>query len=150
MTDDEAVAVMTSFTPSTPSVNFSGITTVTFRSPSASVWPTRTPVTTYFRQPDGLFCVAVDALCGPQVTMDGIRLVGRVPSELNDGIFEYAASQGLEAGFLPSGDYGVEEFGFMTKVQRAGDVLLTRPVFAIRWANTFIDSFPAGEVTPAY
>jgi hypothetical protein len=82
--------------------------------------------------------------------MDGIRLVGRVPSELNDGIFEYAASQGLEAGFLPSGDYGVEEFGFMTKVQRAGDVLLTRPVFAIRWANTLFDSFPAGEVTPAY
>jgi hypothetical protein len=118
MTDDEAVAVMASFTPSTPSVNFSGITTVTFRSPSASVWPTRTPVTTYFRQPDSLFCVAVDALCGPQVTTDGIRLVGRVPSELNDGIFEYAASQGLEAGFLPSGDYGVEEFGFMTKVGR--------------------------------
>lgn len=37
----------------------------------------RGDVTAYYVGPVGLACIAVDALTGPQVTVDGIRLVGR-------------------------------------------------------------------------
>lgn len=40
-------------------------------------------VVAYFVESIGLTCVAVEARTGPQVTVDGIRLIGRRPSELS-------------------------------------------------------------------
>ena len=93
-------------------------------------------VTTYYGESETLSCVAVDALHGPQVTMDGIRLVGRVPSELEQQFADYAASDGVTVRYGQHGDPGAEELGLVLRAQRAGDVLLTRPVFvAWEWAD---------------
>ncbi|MGW2491772.1 hypothetical protein ACWCV9_31755 [Streptomyces sp. NPDC001606] len=44
--------------------------------------PSPSAVTAYVSQAVGLFCIAVDAVYGPQVAYDGIPLVGRDLSEL--------------------------------------------------------------------
>ncbi|MGR6999855.1 hypothetical protein ACU686_20100 [Yinghuangia aomiensis] len=44
----------------------------------------RADVVAYYVGPMGLTCIAIDALTGPQVTLEGIRLVGRPPSEVSD------------------------------------------------------------------
>jgi len=46
------------------------------------VTPSPSAVTAYVSQAVGLFCVAVDAVHGPQVVHDGLALVGRDLSEL--------------------------------------------------------------------
>lgn len=106
-----------------------------------------TAITLYFRNPGGLACVAVDALCGPQVTLDGIRLVGRVPSELMDEFFDHLTGQGLTCLISVEGDAASDELGVMIRAQRAGDILLTRPFFAQPegWANTVHDCVPTPE-----
>jgi hypothetical protein len=63
--------------------------------------------------------VAVDALAGPQVTPDGTA---------------HAA------------DPGSADLGLIMRAQRAGDVVLTRPLFLIRkWAENGWDCIPASE-----
>jgi hypothetical protein len=92
-------------------------------------------VTAYYGESETLSCVAVDALHGPQVTMDGIRLTGCVPSELARQFGEYAASHGVRVAYSQHGDPAADEFGLVLRAQRAGDILLTRPVFVAReWA----------------
>ena len=51
-------------------------------------------VTAYCRKSGDLAAVAVDALCDPQVSLDGLRLVGRVPSELAEQLREYSQDHG--------------------------------------------------------
>jgi hypothetical protein len=92
-------------------------------------------VTTYYNESETLSCVAVDALHGPQVTMDGLRLTGRVPSELGQQFEDYVTSHGMGLVISQQADPGSEEIGLVLRVQRAADVLLTRPVFVARqWA----------------
>ena len=93
-------------------------------------------VTAYYGDQERLMCVAVDALSGPQVTLDGTSLVGRPPSEVMDGLLRYAESRRLDHRFSQEGDVALEEAGLVMRAQRAGDVLLTRPVFVAReWAE---------------
>lgn len=93
-------------------------------------------VTTYFDGVVGLACVVVHALAGPQVTLDGMPLVAQVPSVLEDQFLEYATAQDKEALMSQHGDPGLEELGLVIRSQRAGDVVLTRPVFvAQEWAE---------------
>ncbi len=75
--------------------------------------------------------VSVDALRGPQVLADEMALVGRVPSELEQWLFERADSREpySELFYLPSAEAGSLTLGVVLCVQRAGDRLLTRPVF---------------------
>jgi hypothetical protein len=81
---------------------------------------------------EGLYCVAISALRGPQVTLDGEPLVGRVPSEL-DPWFEVQVKEfGRELFFTAEGNYAFEDLGLIMRVQRAGDVVLTRPIFLVR------------------
>ncbi|MBF6341814.1 hypothetical protein IU450_38935 [Nocardia abscessus] len=80
--------------------------------------------------------------------MDGLRLVGRVPSELTDQWFEYAAEHGVDLTMSGDGDAASDELGFTVLAQRVGDILLTRPFFVIperSWANTVYDSLPGDE-----
>jgi hypothetical protein len=105
-------------------------------------------VTVYYNTEGMLASVAVEARCGPQVWMDGLRLVGRVPSKLTDQWFEYAGERGLDLTLSGDGDAASDELGFTVLAQRVGDILLTRPFFAIperSRANTIYDSLPEDE-----
>ncbi|WP_331765747.1 hypothetical protein [Embleya sp. NBC_00896] len=92
----------------------------------------------------GLTCVAVSARSGPQVAMDGIRLIGRKPSELAVELVAHLEKLGLEVQFMPSGDVGSSDLGFIPDTQRAGDTLVTCALFGKpnAWANTVWDSIP--------
>ncbi|MEU4572195.1 MULTISPECIES: hypothetical protein [Nonomuraea] len=107
----------------------------------------RVDIEGYYVGPMGLTCVTVDALSGPQVSFDGIRLVGRPPSELSAELSTYLEKTGREVRITPDGDIGSEELGVYPRPQRAGDVLLTRLVFGRPndWANTMYDCIPADE-----
>ncbi|MPY41456.1 hypothetical protein FNH04_16510 [Streptomyces phyllanthi] len=75
--------------------------------------------------------------------MDGLRLVGQVPSRLADLFIEYVVSRGLrdDVYFSQEGDPGADELGVVLRAQRAGDILLTRPVFVAReWADHVYDA----------
>ena len=93
-----------------------------FRAAAAPGWSTA--VTVYYRIPDLLTCVAVDALCGPQVQLDSPGLVGQVPSELTEQVFDYVTERGMRPALSVEGDAASDELGFMLRAQRAGDVLV--------------------------
>ncbi|MEU7044233.1 hypothetical protein AB0A77_24690 [Streptomyces varsoviensis] len=114
--------------------------------------PYQTDVSAYSVEGIGLTCVVVDGLSGPQVTFDGMRLIGRVPSQLIDELGEYLRERDMGFTFTPHGDIANQELGFMPSVQRAGDILVTRAVFARpddRVVHTMDDIIP-GEVWGHY
>ncbi|MEV0254668.1 hypothetical protein AB0H82_10445 [Streptomyces sp. NPDC050732] len=75
--------------------------------------------------------ISVDALKGPQVYADGVALVGRTPSELEQWIVDRAGIREpfSELFYADLGAPGSRSLGVVLGVQRAGDRLLTRPVF---------------------
>ncbi|MFE4696874.1 hypothetical protein ACFRIC_07240 [Streptomyces sp. NPDC056738] len=79
----------------------------------------------------GLRGVSIDARRGPQVHADETALVGQVPSELERWLFDRADSREpfTELFYLPGAEPGSLTLGVAFCVQRAGDRLLTRPVF---------------------
>lgn len=85
----------------------------------------------YFAADESLCGVSVDALRGPQVLADETALVGKVPSELEQWLFDRAESRETrtELFYLPGAEAGSLTLGVVLCVQRAGDRLLTRPVF---------------------
>ncbi|WP_234341722.1 hypothetical protein [Streptomyces sp. NRRL S-646] len=102
----------------------------------------------YSRKSGDLAAVAVDALCGPQVCIDGLRLVGRVPSELAEQLHGYGENHGMVPTVSVEGDAISEELGLLIRAQRAGDFLLTRAFFVANfqdWAHTVHDCVPTGE-----
>jgi hypothetical protein len=105
----------------------------------------RIAVNAYFGATEGLVCVVSDALCGPQVLLGGVALVGRVPSELEA---ELLPPRDFVALCSPEGNATVEEWGLTMRVQRAGDVVLTRPVCAVvrEMAFTLWDGMPDDEL----
>lgn len=97
-------------------------------------------VTVYFKS-ERSFCIAIDARMGPQVFYGDVRLVGRVPSELEDEFIEQASSVGVE-DFCAThmGDVGSDKLGVVLRAQRSGDILLSRPVFVSHeYANSICD-----------
>ncbi|GCD99264.1 hypothetical protein [Embleya hyalina] len=89
----------------------------------------------------GLAAIAIDARMGPQVNLDGIPLVGRVPSLLEDTLFGHLAAHGLQAAFSLEANPCAPELGVVMRVQRAGDRVLTRPVLVAReWAPQCSDA----------
>ncbi len=76
----------------------------------------------------------VDALRGPQVYVEGVALVGRVPSVLEQWMVD--RHQRPDTGepdedlvYVATSNPGSRSLGVAIEVQRAGDHLLTRPVF---------------------
>ncbi|MER7195950.1 hypothetical protein [Streptomyces flaveolus] len=105
----------------------------------------RPAVKCYFVEGVGLTCVLVDGLCGPQVTCEGIRLIGRVPSDLDAEMEACAAEHNLGIWYGPTGDLGWPDFAFDRGAQRAGDIVLS-------WASFFNAGEIAGsswDITPA-
>ncbi|MCX4745535.1 hypothetical protein OG455_08365 [Kitasatospora sp. NBC_01287] len=84
----------------------------------------------YYRD-GGLVGVVVDALCGPQVSVEGTALVGRVPSVLEQWMVDRAETLPPESElvYMSAGVPASESLGVTINVQREGDRLLTRPVF---------------------
>ncbi|MFK0013262.1 hypothetical protein [Streptomyces sp. NPDC091027] len=85
----------------------------------------------YFAAGEGLCGVAADALRGPQIVVDGTALVARVPSELERWLFDRADAREpfTESFSMPGGQAGSLTLGVVLCVQRAGDRLLTSPLF---------------------
>ncbi|MFC8717643.1 hypothetical protein [Kitasatospora sp. NPDC057198] len=94
------------------------------------------PVLTLYYDAERLACVVVNALRGPQVVLDGLPLVGRVPSELESEFTEYTAAHGHDLRYSQDTSPGSEALGVVLRAQRAGDVMLSRPIFvAPIWAE---------------
>jgi hypothetical protein len=84
----------------------------------------------YYRE-ERLDGVAVNARLGPQVLADGVALVGQVPSVLEQWLLDRAEARqdGFECEYMDPGIAGSNSLGVWIDVQRAGDHLLTRPIF---------------------
>lgn len=97
----------------------------------------------YYRQ-ERLAGVVVDALRGPQVFAEGMALVGRVPSVLEQWMIERAETREpcTELSYMDAGVPGSGTLGVVIDVQRAGDHLLTRPVFIPPEAMDDLPHFP--------
>ncbi|MGN9796441.1 hypothetical protein ACTMTU_35930 [Streptomyces sp. OZ13] len=78
----------------------------------------------YFVEGAGLTCVLVDGRLGPQVTHEGIRLIGRVPSELFEDMESYAVRHDVGLRSSPGGDLFVDGFEIDLGAQRAGDAVV--------------------------
>lgn len=93
-------------------------------------------VTAYYDRSTGLAAIAVNALRGPQVTLDGTRLVGQVPSHLEKEFLDHLDKHGKEARYSQTADLCSTQLGLVLRVQRAGDHVLSRPVMvAEAWAE---------------
>ncbi|MEU1696148.1 hypothetical protein [Streptomyces hirsutus] len=101
----------------------------------------------YYRQ-ELLAGVVVDALCGPQVFADGMALVGQAPSTLEQWMVDRADAREsyAELSYMDAGVPGSDTLGVVIDVQRAGDHLLTRPVFVPAEAMDDLPHFLPGKV----
>lgn len=118
---------------------------VEFLKPRPVTWSRPGGVRCYFIEGAGLTCVLVDGLFGPQVTHEGIRLIGRVPSELYQDMETYALEHDLGLQTSPGGDLFVKGFEIELGAQRAGDT-------AVTWALFFNTGTIAGtswDIAPA-
>ncbi|MFD5922695.1 hypothetical protein ACFVYP_39220 [Kitasatospora sp. NPDC058201] len=92
-----------------------------------------------------LACVAVDARTGPQVTLEGTLLVGQVPSELEQWLLDRGAREGGVL-YTHAADPGSQKLGLVLRAQRAGDAVLTRPLFMRHdWVVATWDHVPGTE-----
>jgi hypothetical protein len=95
----------------------------------------------YFDGAGRLFCVAVDAVHGPQVTLDGVALGGGDPAVLEEWMLELPDSMGI-VSYGPRGNPGINDLGLVLRVQGTADGLLTRPVLVGRdWADRCVDDW---------
>ncbi|MFD7324784.1 hypothetical protein ACFV9D_27460 [Streptomyces sp. NPDC059875] len=81
-------------------------------------------VTAYVSQAVGLFCIAADAVQGPQVAFDGLPLVGRDLSELECDAVAYAEAMDVHLRYTPEGSAGPDDPGVLIR----GQLGLVRPI----------------------
>ncbi|MFD9848006.1 hypothetical protein [Streptomyces parvus] len=77
-----------------------------------------------------LGCVAADALTGPQVRLDAAPLTGCAPSHVEDWLVHRTTRPG-SLSYSVAGDPVFADLGLAIRSQRAGDVVLTRPLFLL-------------------
>lgn len=105
---------------------------------------TATGIRALFRE-GHLGCVAVNALSGPQVRLDGAPLTGCVPSQLEDWLIHRTTPQSGSLAYSPAADPVFADLGLAIRSQRAGDVILTRPLFLLHdWLDLW-HSLPRDE-----
>ncbi|MFI8185886.1 hypothetical protein ACIF70_35975 [Actinacidiphila glaucinigra] len=112
--------------------------------------PSPPAVTAYVSRAVGLFCIGADAVYGPQVTYDGIPLVGRDLPELESDAIAYAEAKDVHVRYTPEGYAGPDVPGVVLRGQPVGPVLRSRPLFMVTrdGANTEWDSIPSEEYRP--
>ena len=107
---------------------------------------TKLGVTAYYGIGQTLACVAVNALGGPQVRLDGEALVARVPSEAEEWLLAYTEAHELDLIYTHAADPGSVDLGLIVRAQRAGDIVISRPLFLIReWVENSWDHIPGSE-----
>ncbi|MEV1001753.1 hypothetical protein [Nonomuraea sp. NPDC050202] len=90
----------------------------------------------YFDIHELLAGIAIDMRTGPQVTLDGTELVARVPSVMEEWLENYLTAKELPFYYFGNYEPGSADLGFILRVQRADDRLLTRPLFLNEaWAD---------------
>ncbi len=90
-----------------------------------------------------LECVAVDALTGPQVRLDGVPLTGCVPSRLEDWLVHRPLRGPLM--YSVAAEPVFPDLGLAIRSQSAGDINLTRPLFLLHnWLDLW-HSLPSEE-----
>ncbi|MFC8718276.1 hypothetical protein [Kitasatospora sp. NPDC057198] len=121
-----------------------------FRRPDRPGWGAN-DVDAWFVDTIGLTCVAVHALSGPQVTLEGIRLIGRVPSELLLETAAHLIARDGGVSYTVHGEVTGEDWGMMPRPHRAGDRLLTGAVFGRpnARAGTMYDCVPFDDLQRA-
>ncbi|MFF3501174.1 hypothetical protein [Streptomyces sp. NPDC003247] len=109
--------------------------------------PSPPAVTAYVSRAVGLFCIAADAVHGPQVGYDGISLVGRDLSELESDAIAHAEAVDRHFRYTPEGYAGPDDPGVVMRGQLVGQVLRSRPLFMVTrdGAHTEWDSMPSEE-----
>ncbi|GAB2948243.1 hypothetical protein GCM10027280_41220 [Micromonospora polyrhachis] len=100
---------------------------------------------TVYYSDGSLYCIAIDALRGPQVQLNGVPLVARMPSEVEKWMLDQAEVHGRELRYTHAGDPELPELGLISRAQRAGDVVLSRPVFLDQRAEVTWDYVPPRE-----
>ncbi|MGO4458921.1 hypothetical protein AB4039_16745 [Streptomyces sp. M-16] len=111
------------------------------------VAPSPPAVTAYVSQAVGLFCIAADAVHGPQVAYHGLPLVGRDLSELESDATAYAEAADAYLRYTPEGYAGPDDPGVLIRGQLVGQDLRSRPLFMVTrdGAHTEWDSMPFEE-----
>ncbi|WP_037627798.1 hypothetical protein [Streptomyces aureus] len=77
-----------------------------------------------------LGCVAADALTGPQVRLDAVPLTGCAPSHVENWLV-HRTTRPDSLRYSVAGDPVFADLGLAIRSQRAGDVVLTRPLFLL-------------------
>ncbi|MDX2408065.1 hypothetical protein NJO91_33675 [Streptomyces microflavus] len=100
-------------------------------------------VDTYYRSEDRtLAAVAIDACYGPQISFEGVRLVGRLPSELTPWLEAGADTHEGRLCIGLNGEAGLPGLGLVMRCQQNGDFARTRPVMVSPdWAEMSVDSW---------
>jgi hypothetical protein len=94
------------------------------------VAPSSPAVTAYVSQAVGLFCIAADAVHGPQIAYDGLQLVGRDLAELESDAIAYAEAMDVHFRYTPEGYAGPDDSGVVMR----GQLGLVRSIkFVARW-----------------
>jgi hypothetical protein len=89
-----------------------------------------------------LFCVAVDPVHGPQVTLWGRELAACVPTNLERFLLHAHWCEVLDVSYGPRGNPGVNGLGLVVRVQEAAGGAVTRPVMVGRtWADRCTDDW---------
>ncbi|MFD7873650.1 hypothetical protein ACFV5G_05890 [Streptomyces sp. NPDC059766] len=91
---------------------------------------TKTGIRALFSE-DRLGCVAVNARTGPQVRLDGAPLTGCTPSRLEHWLVNRTTPRYSGVTYSPAGDPVFADLGLAIRPQRAGDLVLTRPLFLL-------------------
>lgn len=89
-----------------------------------------------------LFCVAVDAVHGPQVTLWGRELTACVPADLERFLLHAHWCEVLDVSYGPRGNLGFNGLGLVVRVQKVASGVVTRPVMVGRtWADRCTDDW---------
>ena len=104
-----------------------------------------TALTAYVDASAGLAGVAVNASHGPQVSLGGVRLVGRVLSELEREVGDFCGRRDEAVGFTMHADLYVPGLGVVCRPQRSGDVVLSRAVLV---SEAWMDDLQGPEDWP--
>lgn len=89
-----------------------------------------------------LFCVAIDAVYGPQVTLWGRELTACVPADLERFLLHAHGCGVLDVSYGPRGNPEANGFGLVVRVQEIAGGVVTRPVMVGRtWADRCTDDW---------
>lgn len=89
-----------------------------------------------------LFCVAIDAVHGPQVTLWGRELTACVPADLERFLLHAHGCGVLDVSYGPRGNPGANGLGLVVRVQEVAGGVVTRPVMVGRtWADRCTDDW---------